>query len=527
MSALTYTKLPNPLRDGDLLYHDPDAVVNALEDAARGAPLNRVARGAEVPPEEAEVRGLESRLRRAAASRSRGEWGRAIWWALLGPALALLLVNRVAPFVAQLFFWSPPLAQLVGSLGAVTGGPLLATAVGVAPMLWAWARAGRHLAEARRWGRLARLAGTRRLGSAGLVRTADPAVAAFAGAVAPLLARLRERAGGGTAGGGTAGPGPDAAGPDAAGDAAVTARDAFQLAQRHGLPGVAGAFHALYTRFDAAEQRLNRIERAGGVLAERKMEGEARRARRQAGAGLAAFSPTGPVRSRLLAPLAGLLGGLVVLAVTLFITGTYFVSPGEAVIVDPVGARLSRLAGVFGLASQGAQAPPEVVRTEGFHLGWPLPLADRHAVTLQEQRLRLRATFRQTGPDLYDVLEVQMSFRISDPNRWAQIDRDGTGVDALGLRLSGLLQTVLQQQRQEARRFVAAQNPAVANDPNQLGAQADALVEQRLPDTVRDFVAALSDSSVVRDAGVQVSRDAPWRLARGVSGADAAAGSSG
>jgi regulator of protease activity HflC (stomatin/prohibitin superfamily) len=257
------------------------------------------------------------------------------------------------------------------------------------------------------------------------------------------------------------------------------------------------------------------------------MEGESRQARRQAGAALAAFSPTGPVRSRLLAPLAGLLGGLVVLALTLFVTGTYFVSPGEAVIVDPLGARLARLAGALGLASQGAQPPPEVVRTEGFHLGWPLPLVDRHAVTLQEQRLRLRATFRQTGPDLYDVLEVQMRFRISDPNRWAQIDRDGSGTDALGVRLSGLLQTVLQQQRQEARRFVAAQNPALANDPNQVGAQADALVEQRLPDTVRDFVGALSDSSAARDAGVQISKDAQSGLVRGVSGAEAGAPSSG
>ena len=75
MSTLTYTKLPNPMREGDLLYHETDAFLNALEDAGHGAPLRRSALGAEAPPEEAEVRGLEGRLRRAAASRSRGAPG--------------------------------------------------------------------------------------------------------------------------------------------------------------------------------------------------------------------------------------------------------------------------------------------------------------------------------------------------------------------------------------------------------------------------------------------------------------------
>jgi hypothetical protein len=118
---------------------------------------------------------------------------------------------------------------------------------------------------------------------------------------------------------------------------------------------------------------------------------------------------------------------------------------------------------------------------------------------------------------------VEMRFRIADPNRWAQLDRDGTGVDALSARLSGFLETVVQQQRQEARRFVAQQNPALANDPQQLGAQADALVESRLNETVRDFVAALSDSPAARESGVQISREVQSRLVQGVPGALAGA----
>src|SRR5215204_2646920 len=112
MSTLTYAKLPNPMRDGDLLYHETDAFLNALEDAAHGAPLRRSTLGAEAPPEEAEVRGLEGRLRRAAASRSRGAFARAIWWFLLGPTLALLWIN-FAPAIALLFAWIPPLSELI------------------------------------------------------------------------------------------------------------------------------------------------------------------------------------------------------------------------------------------------------------------------------------------------------------------------------------------------------------------------------------------------------------------------------
>ena len=67
------------------------------------------------------MRGLEGRLRGAAASRSRGAFARAIWWFLLGPTLALLWIN-FAPAIALLFAWIPPLSELIATLGGVTGG---------------------------------------------------------------------------------------------------------------------------------------------------------------------------------------------------------------------------------------------------------------------------------------------------------------------------------------------------------------------------------------------------------------------
>jgi hypothetical protein len=508
MSSVTYTRLPHPLREGELLYYDATEVVEALEADRLGAPVTRAARGAAVAPEEGEVRGLEVRLRRAFAARSRVAWGRFLWWFLLGPALALLWVN-FAPFVATLFFWLPPLAVFVATLGEVTGGPLLATVIGLVPLIWAWRRAARYFGASRRWGRLARAAGPKVLAPTGLTRTADPAVAEFAAASATLVERLREQAGRLAD-----------RGADAASEITRLAGDVYRLAQRHGLPGVASAYHAVYARFDAAEQRINRLDHAGGMLAERKVAAEAQRAGREAGAGLAAFAPTGRVRARRLAPLGGLLAGLTALGAALLLSGTYFVAPDQAVIVDPFTARLARLGALFGLGRSGEVGETTgVVRTVGFNWGWPRPFAERHAITLGDQQVALRAIFRQTGADAYDVLLVEMRFRISDVGRWSQLDRDGTGVDALSERLTSLLQSVVQQQRQEARQFLVQQNPALANDQAQLAARADQLVESRLEDIVRAFAGALSESSAASESGVQISREVRSRLVQGVPGA--------
>ncbi|MGH2350082.1 MAG: hypothetical protein ACRDI2_18375 [Chloroflexota bacterium] len=512
MTTLRYRKLPHPLRDADLLYYDADQAHQTLEDVRRGAPLSRLALGQDTAPEEAEVRGFETRLRRGFRGRARAAWGWALWWGLLGPALSLLWVN-FAVVVAALFAWLPPLAVLIATLGAVAGGPVLAVVVGLVPLIWAWRRAWRHVGEARRWGRLARVVGGRRFRSAPLRREADPGLATFATANAPLLAKLRAQA-----------PNLTERGADGAAEVAQLAHEAYRLAVRHRLPGVAAAYHAIYARFDAAERQMARLEHAGGVLAERKVSGAAQRARREAATRLAVFAPAGRVSTRVLAPFAGLLAGIAALGASFLLAGYHFVQPGQAVIVDTPGARLARLGATFGLPTADGAAP-DVVRMEGSHLGWPRPFAERHSVALGEQRVRLQAIFRQTGPDQYDVLLVELRFRISDLERWAQLDRDGDGVDALAAQLSAVLQNVLQQQRQEARAAIRQQNPGLADNPPQLAAQADQLVEARLEDIVRAFIGELSSAGAMSDAGVQISRQYQSTLVRGVPGALAGAAS--
>jgi hypothetical protein len=508
--TIVYYRLPHPLRDGQLLLFDQDRAEAVLDAARGGAAVERLAVGGAMPPDEREVRQLEARWRRRLVGAARRATGKAIFYLLLGPALALLWVN-FAEAVAALFFWFPPLAVLIATHGAISGGLLLAVVVGLLPVFWAWRRAWRHLAEARRWGRLARVLGSRRFRDSALHLATDPGLAALEQAAGGDLDRLREAV-----------KALEERGADGAGEAAALARSLYRACALRGFPLLAGVFHDLYRRFDVAEQRVTRLEQgASGVLAERKAGAELQRARRESALRLAPYSPAARASAHSLAPAAGALAGAAALAFAFLLTGTFWVEPDQAVIVDPPSARLARLAGALGLSLPADAFPPnavQVVRDPGFNWGWPLPFAARHAITLGEQRLTLRAVFRQTGPNRYDVVFMEVRFRISDVPRWAQRDRDGHGVDRLAGELSSFLQDVLQRSRQEARRVVAQQNPSLADDPAQLAARADQLVEARLDDLMRAFVNELGNSSAARDAGIQVSRDARWQLVRGVPG---------
>jgi len=513
--AITYDHLAHPLHDGDLWYYDPAALHLVLGAAAHGAGLARVARESAAPPAAAAVRSFEAALRRRLLARSHAAWGKAWFWLLLGPALSLLWVN-FRGLVAGLFFWLPPLAILIATLGAIVGGVLLAVVVGLLPAIWCWQRAATEMAQARRLGREARVLGGRRFRDSPLVTIADPALAWFEREAAPSVAEARatysmlEEQG--------------AAG---AAQLARRCRTLCQLAMRAGLRAVAPALHTLYVLYDGLEQRLSRYESAeSSMLAERRAASELRAARRRAAAVLEPYAPagvSGSGRARL-APAAGLAAGGVVLALAVLASGAYAVGAHEAVIIDPAGARLARLLGLAGVGARAQGTATEITQTPGVHWTWPWPFAAHHAVSLEPQVVELHAIFRQTGEDRYDVLAVRLSYTIVDVSKWAQLDRNGDGADRLQGELSQLLENVLQRARQEARQMVLQQTPALANDPAQLAARADQLVLARMDDLVRAFVSTVATSDDARAAGVQISNQYASQLVQGVPGRYAGAG---
>lgn len=506
---VAFRRVASPIGDTDLLIYDSMLVDRELGRVAAGGTPARRALGATEPPDEAEVRAAERQLRRSLAARGRRAWGWTIFLVLAGPALSLLLLN-FAPFIGALFFWLPPLAEFAGTLGGVSGGPLLVAVIAALPAVWCWWRALAKAGEARRWGALARACGSRRYREATLERDTDPALAAFVAEAGPVTARIRsliralaER------------------GSDAAGEAAELARQVYLAAARRGLQGTAGVFHALYAELAAAERRLVRLERNdAGLFAERKATREARATRARVRRLFQPYVSSYRGPSSALAPFGGLMGGMMALGVVLLITGLYLVPDDGAVILEPVEARLSSVLPALGLAPESSGSA-RIERNPGLHWSLPYPFTQRHAVSLGVQRLVLRARFRQASPSTVDVVIVEIRFRIVDVERWARLDADGEGSARLASQLSQILESVIQRSRQDARQAVLQQSPALANDPAQLVARADQLVESRMEEITRVFAAAIGSTDAPRQAGIEVSPTTRFEIVRGVPAAEA------
>ena len=508
---LTMRQMPNPTGVGELLLYSPVGVEEALDHVSRGAVVERAALGAAMAPEEQSVRAAERELRRWVTARARRALGTALLWLLVGPAISLVWLNA-APLLGAVFFWAPPVAIFIATLGGVSGGWLLVALVALAPAFWSWARAWRALRHARHWRRLARAAGSRRLRESPLRRETDPALSIFLDTCGDQIVRMRsliqvltEK------------------GSDAAGEAADLARHISMEAARSGLADVAEAYHTLYARLGAGEKSLTRLERVdGGLFAERRATQAARRLRTEVRRQFLPFRPGHRVPGSVGAPMAGLGLGVLAIALAALVTGVYWVPDDGAVIVDTASSRAERALAAFGVGS--APAPQsEVARNPGIHWTWPYPLTSRHAISLEPQRLLLRSRFRQSSADTIDVVDVEISFRIMDVDRWAQQDLDGGGNARLAAQLSQALEAFLQRSRQEARQAVATQTPSLANDAAQIAARADQLVESRLEEVTRVAVSALSGTDAVRNAGVQLGSDHRFRIARNVPESEASA----
>jgi hypothetical protein len=488
---LAYLQVPNPMGEGDILAYDTGLAEFALDAGARGAPLVRIALGPSEPPEETRIRAAEAQLRRGLHARARVALGRAFYWSMLGVAFSLLWVNFSA-FVAAFFFWFPPLAVFILTLGSASGGALLAVVVGLLPLIWAWAKAWQHLRQSGYWRKLARFVGSRRFRSAPLERQVDPALAAFWEVSTPTISRLRSQV-----------PALQEKGADGVAEAAQLARTLHLQAAQHGLMPAALVYHEIYSQFGANEVRLSRQERSDtGMLSERKLAKAIGRVRESARGVLAPFAMGRKVPTKALAPFRGFLWGALLLLITLVITGTYFVPEDHAVIMTGAAERMTSALAVAGGADRNDASRPLIIREPGYHWSLPEPFVSRHTVTLGAQRLQLRAPFRQSAPGVGEVVAVDLVFRIIDIERWARIDREGAGAAQLSAGLSEILEAVIQRSRVEAREAVILQNPALANDEAQVVSRADQLVQQRMEEIVRFFIAAASNG--VREQGIEL-----------------------
>ncbi|HET7770575.1 MAG TPA: hypothetical protein VFN74_17500 [Chloroflexota bacterium] len=477
-------RAPAPIGDGAFYLYRPEQVEESLHSLAVGAPATRSILVPDTLPDEKDVRAIERQMRTTYMGRGRRALGWGMWWLFAAPALALAIANLL-PVLAVFFGWLPPLAMALATLGASTGGVVLGFAVTLAPLGWGWSRAVRDLKRAARWRGLARVA-QRRLRTAPLRQEQDPALAAFAQEAEAPLNRLREALNGMAE-----------RGVDAAGEGAAQARSIAQLAARHGLPEVAQAYHALYARLSIAERRLGPSE-GGSVLAERRSRGEASKAQRAAREIFAPFRIGHRPPASPLAPYLGAGAGVLALALALALTGLYLVPDGAALLIEGVASRAARV------VRAGAAQPGAVVR--GPASGWslPFPLTGRRYLSLEPRVISIFSRLRPVGDAAYDIVEVRISYRISDVERWAQLDADGDGERQIALVLSQQLDEFIGERRQTAAQQVAMENPNLANNPQAVFERVDASLAQNLEALIRIFMTQ-GAPQLTQGAGVQVS----------------------
>ena len=486
---MIFRRAPAPVGEGTFYFYAPQKVEDSLRALGAGVPEPRAIFVADALPDEKDVRAIERQVRSTFSGRARRALAWGLWWALAAPAVALAIANLL-PLAAGVFGWLPPLAAALATLGASSGGVVLAACVALGPLVWGWQRAGRELNRARVLGSLVRAA-QRRLRSQPLRQEVHPALAAFAAESAAPLSRLRE----------SLEALPDR-GVDGAGEGATIARQISQLAARRGLPEISDAYHALYERLALAERRLGRAEGGGNVLEERRARSEASRTLRDARAIFAPFRSGARHSTSPLAPAVGALAGLTALILTVAITGIYLVPDGAALFLEGVGTRAGRL-----FSPQRVEAPPRPVSAiRGPASGWsaPFPFTGRRYVSLEPRVISIFSRLRPVGDDAYDIVEVRIGYRIVDVDRWALVDADEGGERRVVVGLSQRLDEFIGERRQEAAQRVAMENPTLANSPDQVFARADQAVIQQLDSYIRFFVTQAAPT-MAQGAGIQIS----------------------
>ena len=498
---MIFRRAPVPIGDGAFYLYRAHEVEESLRALAGGAPIERAILVPDALPDEKDVRAIERQLRATYTGRARRALGWGLWWLFAAPALGLA-VCTLLPIAALFFFWLPPLGTALVTLGASAGGIVLGAAVTLGPLVWGWRRAARALGTARRWRGLARTA-QRRLRTVPLRQEQEPALAAFTGEAEPTLVRLREALGVLAE-----------RGAEGAGDGAFQARQLAQLAARHGLPETADTYQALYERLSIAEQRVGGGDSGGSVLAERRSRGEAAKAQRAARALFGPFRIGHRPPASPLAPFVGAGAGLLAFAVTLALTGVYLVPDGSALLLEGIGARTARLVGRAGEAPR----PTTVIR--GPASGWapPVPLTGRRSLSLEPRSISIFSRLRPAGDDAYDIVEVRISYQITDVERWAALDADDDGERQLALVLSQRLDEFIGERRQAAAQQVAMENPSLTSNPEAIFARADQALAQQLDALIRVFVTQ-GAPQLTQGAGVQVSPEYQFQPRQAVDAA--------
>ena len=500
-------RLRHPVRNEAAHIIDLDAWADAARLVARQRRrvevVHHVASSVPTPPDD--VAAHVARVADGYRGEARRAHGAA--WRWVGASIAGFLAVA----------WFDAVTGLISALTS-TGGNAVAAAVALIPTIFGARQVVNHARRARTLGTVGRALATARIRRATIVETGTEAVDAFATECLPslteldnIVARLAD------------------APIDVCARGAVLALAISRAAARHGLAPVSDAYHAVYVALAGAEIRATRTEQAGGMLADSRVRSILKHAYGAVHGALAPFRVFGGVRTSPMAPLAGVITGGALVAAAAALGGTFVVPPDTAVIIDPPGARLARLAEGIGFNLNQFGLDPDtrvIVRAPELQWSWPAPFADRRAVVLGDQYATVRSVVIRTGPDNYTVLQVRIRFRIVDLGRWARFDADGNGAGRLGRGLSSEMQSRLELVARDLLQR-GSRDPQYAQNPRALARQVEQVMVMQLPAMLGQFASAVNSFDIVAEAGVRIDpqiRQADVGLDRSATAATAGLG---
>jgi hypothetical protein len=521
-AGLELYQLPHPLGSGDILTGDPYALDELRAALTARAPLHRLVVGLAQPEDVAGLlRREQQRFARVLRARARVYLARALLWPWLGLTLSLLLLNGAATlgaWLAQVPLLGGLAGPIVGTLGFVVGGPLLAFLVALLPFLWALWRALGNLAAARALYRRAGTLTNRRLLTAPAAVITPPRYEAFRQEAEPLVQGLAA-----------------AAGSVVSNRAAVLdARDRagalYRLAVRHGLRGAVDFYHEFYAALDDLARRsgavalpeeqvaaarvvraLLRLALAPFRLAARPLRTDQavdvaalRRGRLAVGLYDLAERPAG----RRLLPPAALLSGALLFGLVFLGLGLYYTGPNEVVVRVPLGqAAVPRDVTALG-------AGERVVREPGLHWGLPAPFEQRIHVPLERLRGEFTIPFRRLSESVGLVIVVDAELRVVQQETWIAFFSGARGdpFARLNERVASAVQQTIQARRSDLEQALLRENPALANNRQELRDQVDARLADHLAELIAEAFDQLNASGLARDTGVELVENFTYRL---------------
>ncbi|MER3406558.1 MAG: hypothetical protein C4289_16490 [Chloroflexota bacterium] len=159
-------------------------------------------------------------------------------------------------------------------------------------------------------------------------------------------------------------------------------------------------------------------------------------------------------------------------------------------------------------------AGEQVVREPGLHWGLPAPFEQRIHVPLERLRGEFTIPFRRISENVGLVIVVDAELRVVQQETWIAyfVRARGDPFARLNERVASAVQQTIQSRRSDLEQALLRDNPALANNRQELRDQVDARLADHLAEMIAEAFDQLNSSGLARDTGAALGENFTYRL---------------